>query len=70
MKLPDFANGLLPYGELARELHGRLLRCGLADCSDEEKRVRVRQLYWLRIWTVALALLSLVVIGWVFWRCA
>ena len=65
MTLPVRHDGRLDYAAVGQELRARLRCCGLLDLPDAERRTRVHQAYWGRVWTWIVIGLSLVVMGWV-----
>lgn len=60
-------DGLLDYAALCQELRARLMWVGVWECTAEEQKTRIDQVYWVRVWTWILIGLSVVVAGWVIW---
>lgn len=67
MTLPVRQDGRLNYAAVARDLRGRLVLLGLWHFSEAERKTRVDQAYWGRIWTWIVAGLAVLVTAWVVW---
>lgn len=69
MTVPTGEGCLLDYAAVCRELRDGLTRCGLSQCTVDERAVRVAQGYrlvllWRWIWRIGGGL----TVAWIVWR--